>query len=259
MNSNVYYTPRTIGNLNRILTALSLKTVAPEQLNTVLQTESRSRVIRALNRANTDQGAFEYLRRLFGFESRQVDGSRSEVSANPSLPSHSDLHTCGDSAIDTKGNKQRVKKHVYGAGAALCLEEDITRGGSHTVSIDAADLISSKQYNWKEKIRLQLTSDELIVVSAVLFGMIPRCEYKNHGKDNNKGFFMEDQDDKLFVKVFARGEKLKAVPVTPEDAFFVAQICMRQMQKNAPWLQPAEIMAMLQRVVAARKVPRVLN
>jgi hypothetical protein len=34
---------------------------------------------------------------------------------------------------------------------------------------------------------------------------------------------------------------------------------MRQMQKNAPWLQPAEIMAMLQRVVAARKVPRVLN
>lgn len=103
MDSNVYYTPRTIGDLNRILTALSLKTVEPEQLNTVLQTESRSRVVRALNRANTDQGAYEYLRRLFGLESRQVDGSRSGVSANPSLPSHSDMHTCGDSAIDTKG------------------------------------------------------------------------------------------------------------------------------------------------------------
>jgi len=105
MDTNVYYTPRTIGDLNRILTALSLKTVAPEQLNTVLQTESRSRVIRALNRANTDQGAYEYLRRLFGPESSQVDGSSSGVSAgvsaNPSLPSHGDLHTCGDSYINT--------------------------------------------------------------------------------------------------------------------------------------------------------------
>lgn len=181
MDNNVYYAPRTIGDLNRILTALSLKTVGPEQLNAVLQTESKSRVVHALNRASTDQGAFEYLRRLFGIESSPDDGNSPATCANPSLPIHRNLHTCGDRAIENKGNKQRIKKHVYGASAALCFEEDITRGGSHTVSIDAADLVTSRQYNWKEKIRLQLTPDELIVVGAVLFGMIPCCEYKNHG------------------------------------------------------------------------------
>lgn len=45
----------------------------------------------------------------------------------------------------------------------------------------------------------------------------------------------------------------------PEDAFFVAQICLGQMKKNAPWLEASEIMATLQRVVAARKMPRVAN
>lgn len=129
----------------------------------------------------------------------------------------------------------------------------------HTVCLDAADATAPRQYNWKDKLRVQLTRDELLVVAAVLFGILPRCEYKNHGEDNSKGFSIEDQGDKLFIKVFAKNAKMKAVPVTPEDAFFVAQICLGQMKKNAPWLEASEIMAILQRVVAARKMPRVVN
>ncbi|MFA5700688.1 MAG: hypothetical protein WC913_05370 [Desulfuromonas sp.] len=157
------------------------------------------------------------------------------------------------------GEKGWMKKHVYGGKAALCFEEDETRGGMHTVCLDAADATAPRQYNWKEKLRVQFTRDELLVVTAVLFGMLPRCEYKNHGPDNSKGFSIEDQGDKLFVKVFAKGVKMKAVPVNPEDAFFVAQICLHQLKKNAPWLDASEIMMTLQRVVAARKMPRQMH
>ena len=102
---------------------------------------------------------------------------------------------------------------------------------------------------------MQLTRDELLVAMAVLLGMLPRCEYKNHGEDKSKGFSIEDQGDKLFIRVFGGGQKIKAVPVTPEDAFYVAQIFLSQIKKNSADLDASNLLLLLQRVVAARKKP----
>jgi len=100
---------------------------------------------------------------------------------------------------------------------------------------------------------VQLTRDELPVVTAVLFGWLPRCEYKNHGEDNSKGFSLEDQGDKLFMRVFARGRQMKAVPIPPEDAFYLAQLFLDRMKKNAPGLSGGEILTTLRQVLVARK------
>lgn len=149
--------------------------------------------------------------------------------------------------------RARAGRHVYCAKAALCFEPDETRFGIHTVCIEAADATGPKQYDWGNKIRVQLTRDELPVTMAVLFGWLPRCEYKNHGEDNSKGFSLEDQGDKLFMRVFARGRQVKAVPIPPEDAFYLAQLFLGQLKKNAPGLSGGEILTTLRQVVVARK------
>lgn len=165
-------------------------------------------------------------------------------------PSESILSPSSDANAD---GRPRLSRHVYGAKAALCFEPDETRFGIHTVCIEAADANAPKQYDWGNKIRLQLTRDELPVTTAVLFGWLPRCEYKNHGEDNSKGFSLEDQGDKLFMRVFARGRQVKAVPIPPEDAFYLAQLFLGQMKKNAPGLSGGEILMTLRQVLAARK------
>ncbi|MDY0269939.1 hypothetical protein [Trichloromonas sp.] len=147
----------------------------------------------------------------------------------------------------------RLTRHVYGAKAALCFEPDETRFGIHTICIEAADATGPRQYDWGKKIRVQLTRDEVPIATAVLFGWLPRCEYRNHGEDNSKGFSLEDQGDKLFMRVFARGRQVKAVPIPPEDAFYLAQLFLGQMKKNAPGLSGGEILTTLRQVVVARK------
>lgn len=161
--------------------------------------------------------------------------------------------TLSRSSDANSDDRARSGRHVYGAKAALCFEADETRFGIHTVCIEAADATAPKQYDWGNKIRVQLTRDELPVVTAVLFGWLPRCEYKNHGEDNSKGFSLEDQGDKLFMRVFARARQVKAVPIPPEDAFYLAQLFLGQMKKNAPGLSGGEILTTLRQVLAARK------
>jgi len=266
---STYFQPATLGEFNEALVSLALQPAGQDRFAQILETEPKPRLVEALNRARNDEGAMAYLRGLFGDNAAAYQGNNEEPqqqgttqSYDPPAPASSAPQSNQQEQTAGNGEEKRgswLKKHVYGGKAALCFEEDETRAGMHTICLDAADATAPLQYNWKEKLRVQLTRDELLVVTAVLFGMLPRCEYKNHGQDKSKGFFIEDQGDKLFVKVFSSGAKMKAVPVTPEDAFFVAQICLGQMKKNAPWLEASEIMATLQRVVAARKMPQAVN
>lgn len=139
--------------------------------------------------------------------------------------------------------RERLSVHVYGGKAALCFEADETRGnpargipGVPTVALDAAPAVGEREYDWKNrKIRIQMTRLELPQVLAVLIGASPGCEFKNHGPENNKGFSIENQGDKFFVRVFGPGE-VRAVPIPVEYAYAVASLVIRQLQLGAPWL-----------------------
>jgi len=133
--------------------------------------------------------------------------------------------------------------HVYGK-SALCFDADATRNGIPTVSIDACPSIAPRKYDWNSKIRIQLTAQELPVVAAVLLGYQKQCEFKNHGKENNKGFSMEDQSDKVFCRVFTRGV-VHAVPISEGDRFHVTALFLRQIRLHYKWLDGAAVDMML--------------
>ena len=131
--------------------------------------------------------------------------------------------------------------HAYGTSAAISFETDCTKKGVHTISMDAAlaDPATSKKYTWdSDKIRIQLTRAELPVVAAVLFGIRRKCEYLHHGEDKNKGFSMENQGGRIFVKVFAAQRKVRAVPIEASDVFYISSLFISQLIKSNPWLSP---------------------
>lgn len=146
------------------------------------------------------------------------------------------------------GNMQladRLSHHVYGGKAALCFEADTTKSDVPTVALDAAPSAGPRQYNWADKIRVQLTRDELPVVAAVFLGFMPGCEFKNHGADNDKGFSMENQGARIFVRVFAKDQGVRAVPVEAADAYHVTALLMRQIRLCYPWLDGQAVALML--------------
>lgn len=136
--------------------------------------------------------------------------------------------------------------HVYGGKAALCFNADSTRAGVHTIALDAASLTAPKTYDWKNKIRIQLTRSELPVVAAVLLGVKPECEFKNHGPNNDKGFSLKRQDGgKIFASVFAAGQPVKAVPIFAPDLMWVGALVLQQVQKNCPGLDSTAVMGLI--------------
>lgn len=123
---------------------------------------------------------------------------------------------------------------------------DSTKAGAPTIALDAATSTGPKAYDWKQKIRIQLTKAELPVVAAVLLGARKKCEFKNHGQNNDKGFTMERQDrGKVFVSVFAKGMPARAVPVLGPDVMWVTALVLQQVQRNCPELDSMGVIALV--------------
>lgn len=150
---------------------------------------------------------------------------------------------------------ERVSVHVYGGKAALCFEADETRGAVPTIALDAASASGPRQYDWRNKVRVQWTKGELPAVLAVLVGSALKVEFHNHGPDNDKGYSVEHQGDKLFVRVWAKDRGVKAVPVTLEDAFYVTELILRQLHRGAPWMSAGDILETARLVLPPKKMP----
>lgn len=143
----------------------------------------------------------------------------------------------------TQSERDYFSVKVYGKKAALSFEADQTAGGIFTVAIHAASMLASNRKNsanWSDKIIIQLTAAELPIVTSVFLGFSAHCKFSNHGKENNKGFSIENQGAHFFVKVFQPGS-LKAVRVTPPDVFHVVTFCLRQLRKSKPWMSCTDI------------------
>lgn len=153
-------------------------------------------------------------------------------------------------AADTRGQREFHTVHVYGSRAALCFSADQTRGAVHTITIEAAPLISERKYNWSAKVSLQLTAAEMPHVASVLFGLLPQCEYSNHGPQHNKGFQMVNQRDegkpgRVYVQLRAPGTSLQ-VPIFGSDLWRVGNLFARQLMTEHRNLKTtSDVFAML--------------
>ena len=260
--------------LNTRFAAIGLPvTLSPENAASLKNQAPRERVLNALSRVESanDSGAMAYLRKIMdaagllapnGAPNGPSNGHRSAApamsrpaqsndrSAPPPEARWADTHPnapgndaaqsrpsgyaspAGTAAPRTRGPSH----HIYGKKAAAMFELDETKSGVATVALDAAQTIGERQYDWKNKIRLQMTASEVPVVAAVLFGVLGECNFANHGPDSDKGFSIEWQGDRrsFFVKVWQGKGNLRAVPMTRDDAFHVGQIVLRALQQASP-------------------------
>jgi hypothetical protein len=218
-----------------------LPEVSPDQWRAIREDEPAERLVQALRSVITDPASRRYLEGLVAPVPAGEGSGRSASSASPLSSSAADEGAAG--------NADYLSVHVYGGKAALCFNADTTRGGVPTVALDAA-AGANRQYDWAGKVRLQLTRQELPIVAAVLLGYRQACEFKSHGANKDKGFSMERQDrGRVFVRVFAREQGVKAVPIEVGDAFYVGGLFLRQLGKVMPWLDSTGIMMSLRAVV----------
>lgn len=148
------------------------------------------------------------------------------------------------------GNREYINEHVYGGKAALCFSADMTKGDVHTITMDAAPLVATRQYKWADKITIQMTAGEMPHVAAVLFGLLPECDYGNHGPQHNKGFKIVNQREdgkpgKVFVQVRGPGVS-HAVPIFAADLWRVGNLfAMQLMREHKNLRSTADVIAML--------------
>jgi hypothetical protein len=148
----------------------------------------------------------------------------------------------------------RVQCRVYGGKAALCIETDVTRQDEPTLRLEAAPATGPRAYDWPRKLTLQLTREELPVVAATVLGLLPRCMYKNHGPDQNKGLEIEHQGSHLFVRLFQKERGVLAVPVGPADSYYLAALAMRALRQGTPWLSDQGILMVLKLTIQRMSV-----
>ena len=155
----------------------------------------------------------------------------------------------------TTAPPDRVQCRVYGGKAALCIESDQTRQHEPTLRIEAARATAPREYDWRQKLALQLTREELPVIAATVLGLLPRCEYKNHGPNQDKGLEIVHQGTHLFVRLFQKERGVLAVPVTAVDRYALGALCLRQLRKTSPWLSDRGVLTLLKLTVQRMATP----
>ena len=177
--------------------------------------------------------------------------------ANP-VPAAAPARSAAPRSGTTPVSRDRVQCRVYGSKAALCIETDVTRQDEPTLRLEAAPATGPRAYDWPSKLTLQLTREELPVVAATVLGLLPRCLYKNHGPDQNKGLEIEHQGSHLFVRLFQKERGVLAVPVGPADSYDLAALALRALRQGTPWLSDQGLLMVLkltiQRMSAAQNV-----
>lgn len=226
----------TLQQINLKLIGHNLPAIPPSKMNDVLANTERSKLIDAVHKLDNPR-ALAYVQHVLTAARVMVpEVQEAEEGGCPNDDDQARPASAGELA-------GRTNFHVYGGKAALCFEEDVTRGGVPTIALDAAASVGNRSYNWAKKTRIQMTRAELPVVASVLLGARAACEFKAHGADKTKGFSLERQaGGKVFVKVFEKDQPVKAVPIEAADVFFVASLVMLQIRRINPWLDASSAM-----------------
>ncbi|MGH8436308.1 MAG: hypothetical protein ACRERX_17930 [Pseudomonas sp.] len=139
-------------------------------------------------------------------------------------------------ASDSEGAQNRDGIHIYGGKGALAFEPCSSRSGKLALTVDAAVATGVRQYDWRNKIIIQLTEKEMLLLFAVLRGWLSRFEATAHGQANDKSFSIENQATKFYVKVVQKGRPMVTLPVEPGDAALVVMMLGTAIVKHQPML-----------------------
>lgn len=134
----------------------------------------------------------------------------------------------------------RIEHVGYGKNAAFQFSSGKSRSGLYTIFMESAKRLTpndpdNRDYNWQKKILLQLTASEMPIVIAVLMGLLPSCEFKNHGTEN-KWFSIENQGKNYYMKMGATSAVMNVAPISLVDALQFGAITLVSYIKNYPGL-----------------------
>jgi len=142
---------------------------------------------------------------------------------------------------------------IFGGSGALCISEARTRrGNQYTIQIEGALLLAggSREFDWRNKIVVQLTVQEAYLVLALFENLIPIVKFDGHGHAHDKSLHIELQDSHYFVRLLQRGRAPVAVPVRAVDAIQVVALLYRQLLANEPHLRIEDLRGMVGRMAA---------
>ena len=123
---------------------------------------------------------------------------------------------------------------IYARSAALTIEPQMNAAGdTATIGIDAARKIQRcKNYDWQNKITVQVAGGELPTVLSVLLGYKVDCEFKYHGRLKNKCYAVRLQEQGDLIMLSSAESGSIAVPVTPSDLFVLSTLVLLTLQQN---------------------------
>lgn len=149
---------------------------------------------------------------------------------------------------------------VFGGSAALCISEARTRTGNQcTIQMEGAVLLaggSRKEFDWRNKIAVQLTVQEAYLVLALFENLIPSVKFDGHGRTHDKSLQIEFQEAHYFVRIVQRGRAAVAVPVRAVDAIPIVSLLYKQLLCNEPHLSIADIRGMVERMAEMVRAAR---
>ena len=124
-----------------------------------------------------------------------------------------------------RSNQAQPKLHIYGGSAALCLEGTFRGKGELTVNIDVAPKPDGRNVDWSRKITLQLSHNELILVTGIMLGY---AQAHQCGRPD-KGINFTRQPGKVYVSASAGAGQMFGLPLNPGDTakaadFLIARI-----------------------------------
>lgn len=121
--------------------------------------------------------------------------------------------------------QSQPKLHLYGGSAAVCFEGTTLNGGQPTLNIDVAPKPDGRNVDWSQKITLQLSHNELVIVTGIFLGYAPKIQC---GRPD-KGINVARQTGKVYLSASAGSGKIFGVPLDVGDTakaadFFLARL-----------------------------------
>ena len=193
------------------------------------------------------------------------DGSE-HVSALPDLPTRfaSVRHEGNDEANDKPGanvvgpslsssasaTDRPQQLRLFGKKAAHRLEITPHRRGNdflgvHVITVDSAHALpGGGGFDWKNKLVLQLTPEEMPGLIATLIGITPSTRFGHHGASRDKFIEVRRQADGL-VMVTGVSAASYPVPMSTATAYYVLDLFCRAMAMGTPGRSAADILAIV--------------
>jgi hypothetical protein len=135
-------------------------------------------------------------------------------------------HSSSLSAPDT-----RLQLKLFGSEAAHTLEIGPHRRsadflGAQVVTVESARALQGGGYEWRRKLTIQLTPEEMPAAIAVLMGLTSRVQFAQHGADHDKFFELRRQEGGMML-VTGQKSFTYAVPVKSALLYYLLDLFCR--------------------------------